>query len=152
MDQRAKVCFIFHNATVKLWRVLYQVTIVLYETSKLNTVYLCMERSHLCKHHLEGVNIPETVNNSIRNVQFSIFRGVLHKQTTVNGERFAELYFHGFHSTKFFRGGVLRLKHLNNAIVQSLNKYSRKNFHSTLKNHKRCESLSQKIVPCLQYI
>ena len=52
---------------------LYQVTTVLYETSKLNKVQLCMERSHLCKqHHLEcvnmpeSVNIPESVNNSMR--------------------------------------------------------------------------------------
>ena len=39
-----------------------------YETSKLNKVQLCMERSHpLCKqHHVECVNIPETVNNSMR--------------------------------------------------------------------------------------
>ena len=46
---------------------LYQVTTVLYETSKLNTVQLCMERSHLCKqHHVECVNILETVNNFMR--------------------------------------------------------------------------------------
>ena len=45
---------------------LYQVTTVLYETSKLNKVQLCMEcsASHLCKeHHLEYV--PETVNISM---------------------------------------------------------------------------------------
>ena len=61
------MCFIFHNGTVKVRRVLYQVTTVLYETSKLNKVQLCMERSHLYKqHHLECVNIPETVNNSMR--------------------------------------------------------------------------------------
>ena len=46
---------------------LYQVTIVLYETSKLNKVQLCMELSHLCKqHHVKCVNIPETVNNSMQ--------------------------------------------------------------------------------------
>ena len=46
---------------------LYQVTTVLYETSKLNKVQLCMECSHLCKqHHMECVNIPETVNNSMQ--------------------------------------------------------------------------------------
>ena len=46
---------------------LYQVTTVLYETSKLNKVQLCMEHSHLCKqHHMECVNIPETVNNSMQ--------------------------------------------------------------------------------------
>ena len=46
---------------------LYQVTTVLYETSKLNKVQYCMERSHLCKqHHMECVNIPETVNSSMR--------------------------------------------------------------------------------------
>ena len=46
---------------------LYQVITVLYETSKLNKVQLCMELSHLCKqHHVECVNIPETVNNSMR--------------------------------------------------------------------------------------
>ena len=53
---------------------LYQVTTVLYETSKLNKVQLHMESSHLCKqHHVECVNIPETVNNSMGYVQFSIF-------------------------------------------------------------------------------
>ena len=46
---------------------LYQVTTVLYETSKLNKAQLCMERSHLCKQqHLECANILETVNNSMR--------------------------------------------------------------------------------------
>ena len=46
---------------------LYQVTTVLYETSKLNKVQLCMECSHLCKqHHVECVNIPETVNNPMQ--------------------------------------------------------------------------------------
>ena len=45
---------------------LYQVTTVLYKASKLNNVQLCMERLHLCEqHHLECVNIPETVNNSM---------------------------------------------------------------------------------------
>ena len=40
---------------------------MLYETSKLNKVQLCMEHSHLCKqHHVECVNIPETVNNSMQ--------------------------------------------------------------------------------------
>ena len=37
-DQRAKVYFIFHNGTVKVCRVICQVTTVLYETSKLNKV------------------------------------------------------------------------------------------------------------------
>ena len=37
-----------------------------YGTSKLNKVQLCMVHSHLCKqHHLECVNIPETVNKSM---------------------------------------------------------------------------------------
>ena len=46
---------------------LYQVTTVLYEISKLNKVQLCMEHSHLCKqHHLECVNMPEIVNNSMQ--------------------------------------------------------------------------------------
>ena len=45
---------------------LYQVTTVLYEISKLNKVQLCKERSHLCKQqHLECANIPQTVNNSM---------------------------------------------------------------------------------------
>ena len=35
-DQRTELCFIFHNGMVKVLRVLYQVIIVLYETSKLN--------------------------------------------------------------------------------------------------------------------
>ena len=53
---------------------LYEVTTVLYETSKLNKVQLCMERSHLCKqHHLECVNIPETVSNSMQLCFSSLF-------------------------------------------------------------------------------
>ena len=42
-----------------------------------------MERSHLCKqHHLECVNIPETVNNSIQLCfSFPFLRGILHEQT-----------------------------------------------------------------------
>ena len=49
-------------------------TTVLYETSKLNEVQLCMEHSYLCKqHHLECVNIPETVNNSMQLCLVSIF-------------------------------------------------------------------------------
>ena len=62
---------------------LYQVTTVHYETSKLNKVQLCMERSHLCKqHHLECVNIPGGVNNYAAMFSFPFFRNVLHKQTT----------------------------------------------------------------------
>ena len=50
-----------------MWKVLYWVTTVLYETSKLNKVQLCMDCSHFCKqYHLECVNIPETVNNSMQ--------------------------------------------------------------------------------------
>ena len=50
-----------------MWRVLYWVTAVLYETSKLNTVQLCIDCSHFCKQHfLECVNIPEPVNNSMQ--------------------------------------------------------------------------------------
>ena len=46
---------------------LYYVITVLYETSKLNKIQLYMECSHFCKqHHLECVNIPETVNNSMQ--------------------------------------------------------------------------------------
>ena len=45
---------------------LYQVKTVLYETSKLNKVQLCMDCLHFCKqHHLESVYILETVNNSV---------------------------------------------------------------------------------------
>ena len=40
---------------------------MLYETSKLNKVQLRLERSHLCKqYHMECVNIPVTVNNSMQ--------------------------------------------------------------------------------------
>ena len=39
----------------------------LYETSKLNKAQICMDYSHYCKqHHLEGVDISETVNNSMQ--------------------------------------------------------------------------------------
>ena len=41
---------------------------MLYVTSKLNKVQLCMNCSHLCKqHHLEYVNAPENVNNLMQN-------------------------------------------------------------------------------------
>ena len=40
---------------------------MLYETSKLNKVQLCIDCSHFCKQDfLECANIPETVNNSMR--------------------------------------------------------------------------------------
>ena len=58
---------------------------MLYETSKLNKVQLCIGCSHFCKqHHLECVNIPETVNNLMRlGFSFSIsFQSVLHEPTT----------------------------------------------------------------------
>ena len=51
--------------------------------------------------------------------------------------------------------GALYLKHLNNAIIWNLyniNKYSRKNFRGTVKNHKKCESLARWIFPRLQYV
>ena len=39
----------------------------LYETSKLNKAQMCMDYSHYCKqHHLEDVDISETVNNSMQ--------------------------------------------------------------------------------------
>ena len=60
-------------------------TTVLYETSKLNKVQLCIDCSHFCKQHfLECVNITETVNNTMQlGFSFSIsFQSVLHKPTT----------------------------------------------------------------------
>ena len=63
-----KVWFIFYKVQLRCeLTVLYEFTIVLYETSKLNKVQLCMEHSYLSKqHHLECVNKPETVNNSMQ--------------------------------------------------------------------------------------
>ena len=58
---------------------------MLYETSKLNKVQLCIDCSHIYKQHLlECVNIPKTVNNSMQlRFVFSIsFQSVLHKPTT----------------------------------------------------------------------
>ena len=66
---------------------LHQVTTVLYETSKLNKVQLCMEHSHLCKqHHLECVNIPETINNTVRLFlcSFSIFEMFCKNKVLIN--------------------------------------------------------------------
>ena len=70
---------------------LYQVTTVLYETSKPNKVQLCMERSHHCKqHHLECVNIPETVNNSMRlYLDFQFFEMFCTNKLAVNDDLLA---------------------------------------------------------------
>ena len=46
-----------------------------------------------------------------------------------------------FHGKNFC--GALRLQHLNNAIIQSLYKDSRKNFRGALENHEKRERLAQ---------
>ena len=68
---------------------LYQVTTVLYETSRLNKVQLYMERSHLCKqHHLHGMceHTRDCKQLYAAVFSFPFFQNVLHKQTTVNDD------------------------------------------------------------------
>ena len=64
---KGKVCLFYSQGV----RTAYQVTTVLYETSKLNKIQLYTEHSYLCKQrHLESVNIgtyvPLTINNSMQ--------------------------------------------------------------------------------------
>ena len=79
---KAKSVVYFSLNTDKVWRVLYWVTTVLYVTSKLNKVQLCIDCSHFHKQHLlECVNIPETINNSVQldfNFSTSLW-SILHK-------------------------------------------------------------------------
>ena len=67
---------------------------------------------------------------------------------TINRKRFAGLNIHGFSPIKFFMGVLLQCLG-QGAYYLTIGKYSRENFHGTLKNH---ESLAQQIFPCVWYM
>ena len=73
--------------------------------------------------------------------------------TTVDGEIFAGLNIRGFRAIKVFAETFSRCFGHKYSLF-SLNKerhiYSWKNFHGTLENHEKHESLAQRIFPHLQ--
>ena len=76
------------------------------------------------------------------------------ESVTVDGERFTGLNIHGFSIIKVFVeifSHCLGHKYSLFSINKEMHLYSRKNFHGTLENREKRESLAQRIFPCLRY-